>query len=100
VDVLSDPAREPVLEPAPPEDAVPDKTVFEDTEAMVKLRDGQWVYAQVIGQRKGRSGLWHIGLRWIASPAIGGREGWFLYSACGVRRLNREDILRLEGGIP
>jgi hypothetical protein len=61
-----------------PADAVHGSTVSEDTEAEVVLQDGTWVWCQVIGQRKDRQGRWCVGIRWYASPSIGGREGWFL----------------------
>jgi hypothetical protein len=71
----ADPSREPKLERAMPADAVPGSTVSEDTEAEVVLQDGTWVWCQVIGQRKDRQGRWCVGIRWYASPSIGGREG-------------------------
>ena len=69
-----------------PADAVPGSTIPEDSEAEVLLRDGSWVWAQVIGQRKDRRGRWCVGLRWYASPAVGGREGWYLYDPRLIRR--------------
>ena len=86
--VASDPAREPVLERAMPADAVPGSTIPEDTEAEVLLQDGTWAWAQVTGQRKDRHGRWCVGLRWYASPAVGGREGWYLYDPALIRRPN------------
>ena len=86
--VASDPAREPVLERAMPADAVPGSTIPEDTEAEVLLQDGTWAWAQVTGQRKDRHGRWCVGLRWYASPAVGGREGWYLYDPRLIRRPN------------
>jgi hypothetical protein len=82
----TDPSREPALERAMPADAVPGSTIPEDTEAEVLLRDGTWVWAQVIGQRKDRHGRWCIGLRWYASPSVGGREGWYLFDPGRIRR--------------
>jgi hypothetical protein len=81
----SDPAREPTLERAMPADAVPGSTIPEDTEAEVLLQDGTWAWAQVTGQRKDRHGRWCVGLRWYASPAVGGREGWYLYDPAFIR---------------
>ena len=69
-----------------PADAVPGSTIPEDSEAEIRLRDGSWVWAQVIGQRKDRHGRWCVGLRWYASPAVGGREGWYLYDPRLIRR--------------
>ncbi len=69
-----------------PADAVPGSTIPEDSEAEILLRDGAWVWAQVIGQRKDRRGRWCVGLRWYASPAVGGREGWYLYDPRLIRR--------------
>ena len=86
--VASDPAREPALERAMPADAVPGSTIPEDTEAEVLLQDGTWAWAQVTGQRKDRHGRWCVGLRWYASPAVGGREGWYLYDPALIRRPN------------
>src|SRR6202034_3171870 len=83
--VLGDPSREPRLERAMPADAVPGSTIPEDSEAEILLRDGTWVWAQVIGQRKDRHGRWCVGIRWYASPTVGGREGWYL-SAPGLFR--------------
>ena len=74
-----DERREPALERAMPADAIPGSTLPENTEAEVKLQDGFWVWCQVIGQRRDRHGRWCIGVRWYASPSIGGREGWYLY---------------------
>ena len=69
-----------------PADAVPGFTIPEDTEAEIELRDGTWVWAQVIGQRKDRQGRWCVGLRWYASPSVGGREGWYLLDSRYIRR--------------
>ena len=85
----SDPSREPMLVRAMPADAVPGSTIPEDSEAEVQLRDGSWVWCQVIGQRKDRNGRWCVGIRWYASPSVGGREGWFL--------LDRRFIARPKG---
>jgi hypothetical protein len=90
----SDPAREPVLERAMPADAVPGSTIPEDTEAEVLLQDGTWAWAQVTGQRKDRHGRWCVGLRWYASPAVGGREGWYLYNPAFIRR-QKQQLLHL-----
>jgi len=84
--VFADPDREPVLDRARPADAVPGSVIPEDTEAEVLLRDGTWVWAQVIGQRKDRHGRWCVGVRWYASPSVGGREGWYLYDPRFIRR--------------
>ena len=64
------PRREPTLERAMPADAVPGSTIPERTEAHIQLRDGSWIWCEVIGQRKDRGGRWCIGLRWYASPSI------------------------------
>ena len=85
---MGDESREPALERAHPADAVPGSTIPEDTDAEVLLADGSWVWCQVIGQRRDRHGRWCIGIRWYASPAIGGREGWFLLDAGLMRRLD------------
>ncbi len=69
-----------------PADAVPGSTIPEDTEAEIRLQDGTWTWAQVTGQRKDRHGRWCVGLRWYASPAVGGREGWYLYDPALIRR--------------
>ena len=71
-----------------PADAVPGSTIPEDTEAEILLQDGTWAWAQVTGQRKDRHGRWCVGLRWYASPAVGGREGWYLYDPAFIRRQN------------
>jgi hypothetical protein len=84
--VFADPSREPALERAMPSDAVPGLTIPEDSEAEILLRDGTCVWAQVIGQRKDRHSRWCVGLRWYASPAVGGREGWYLYDPRLIRR--------------
>ena len=84
--VASDSTREPALERAMPADAVPGSTIPEDTEAEILLQDGTWAWAQVTGQRKDRHGRWCVGLRWYASPAVGGREGWYLYDPALIRR--------------
>lgn len=78
-----------MLDRAMPADAVPGSTIPEDTEAEIQLHDGSWVWAQVIGQRRDRHGRWCIGLRWYASPSVGGREGWY--------RLDRRFIRRPKG---
>lgn len=83
---ISDPSREPMLDRAMPADAVPGSTIPEDTEAEIQLRDGTWIWAQVIGQRKDRQGHWCVGLRWYASPSVGGREGWFILDQRHIRR--------------
>jgi hypothetical protein len=84
--VFADPSREPALERAMPADAVPGSTIPEDSEAEILLRDGTWVWAQVIGQRRDRHGRWCVGVRWYASPSVGGREGWYLYNPRLIRR--------------
>ena len=84
--VFADPLREPRLERAMPADAVPGSTIPEDSEAEILLRDGTWAWAQVIGQRKDRHQRWCVGIRWYASPAVGGREGWYLYDPRLIRR--------------
>lgn len=84
--MISDPGREPVLERAMPSDAVPGSTIPEDSDAEVLLRDGSWTWCRVIGQRRDRHGRWCVGIRWYASSAVGGREGWFLYDPSGIRR--------------
>lgn len=91
---ISDLSREPALERALPADAAPGPTIPENTEAKVQLNDGTWTWAQVIGQRKDRCGRWCVGLRWYASPSIGGREGWYLYDPQRLRRPNGP-LLRL-----
>jgi hypothetical protein len=73
-----------------PADAVPGSTIPEDTEAEVLMQDGTWVWCQVIGQRKDRHGRWCVGLRWYASPSIGGREGWFRLDRRYIRRQKEE----------
>ena len=79
-----------------PADAVPGSTIPEDTEAEILLQDGTWAWAQVTGQRKDRHGRWCVGLRWYASPAVGGREGWYLYDP---RLIRRPDRPLLDGGL-
>jgi hypothetical protein len=69
-----------------PADAVPGSTIPEDSEAEILLQDGTWAWAQVTGQRKDRHGRWCVGFRWYASPAVGGREGWYLYDPAFIRR--------------
>jgi len=61
-----------------PGDAVPGSTIPEDTDAEALLHDGTWILCPVVGQRKDRHGRWCIGIRWYASPSIGGREGWYI----------------------
>jgi hypothetical protein len=78
-----------MLDRAMPADAVPGSTIPEDSQAEVLLRDGAWVWCQVIGQRKDRHGRWCVGIRWYASPEIGGREGWFI--------LDRRFLCRPDG---
>lgn len=84
--MFADPSREPAMERAMPADAVPGSTIPEDTEAEILLRDGTWAWAQVIGQRRDRHERWCVGLRWYASSAVGGREGWYLYDPLLIRR--------------
>ena len=69
-----------------PADAVPGSTISEDSDAEVLLEDGSWVLCRVIGQRRDRHGRWCVGLRWYASPSVGGREGWYLYDPARIRR--------------
>lgn len=84
--MTSDPAREPALERALPAAAVPGSTIPEDSDAEVLLRYGSWTWRQVIGQRKDRHGRWCVGIRWYASPSIGGRERWYLFDPDRLRR--------------
>src|SRR5580693_6714967 len=79
-----------MLDRAMPAEAVPGSTIPEDTEAEIQLRDGTWVWAQVIGQRKDRQGRWCVGLRWYASPSVGGREGWYLLDSRYIHRPKQE----------
>lgn len=78
---------EPALERADPALAVPGSTVPEHTPAEVLMDDRTWAAATVIGQRRDARGRWCIGLQWHASARIGGREGWFVYDARRVRRV-------------
>lgn len=55
-----DERREPAMERAMPADAVPGSTIAQDEDAEILLRDGTWVWAQVIGQRCDRVGRWCI----------------------------------------
>ena len=57
-----------------PADAVPGSTIPEDSEAEILLRDGTWVWAQVIGQRKDRHNRWCVGHPLVRQPG-GGRPG-------------------------
>ncbi len=82
-----------------PADAVPGSTIPEDSEAEIQLRDGTWVWAQVIGQRKDRQGRWCVGLRWYASPSVGGREGWYLLNRRYIRRQNPALLHRMQHSI-
>ena len=41
------------------------------------------------GQPKDRHGQWFFGIRWYASSAVAGREGWFLFDPAGIRQLKR-----------
>jgi hypothetical protein len=84
--VISNPGREPVLERTMPSDAVPGSTIPEDSGAEVLLRDGSWTWCRVIGQRRDRRGRWCVGIRWYASCAVGGREGWHLLDRTKLRR--------------
>ena len=77
-----------------PADAVPGSTIPEDTEAEILLQDGTWAWAQVTGQRKDRHGRWCVGLRWYASPAVGGRKA--VYDPQLIRRPDRP---LLDGGL-
>ena len=85
---VSDPRREPMLERAMPADPLPGSTIPERTEAQVKLQDGSWAWCEVIGQRKDRQGRWCVGIRWYASPSVGGREGWYLLDPSRIRRFS------------
>ncbi len=85
---VSDPRREPMLERAMPADAVPGSTVPERTEAQAQLRDGSWVWCEVMGQRKDRQGRWCVGIRWYAPPSVGGREGWYVMDRSRIRRFS------------
>ena len=62
-----------MLERAMPADAVPGSTIPEGTEAQVQLRDGTWVWCEVIGQRKDRQGRWCMGS--AGTPRHGRRPG-------------------------
>lgn len=72
---------EPALERADPALAVPGSAIPTNAQAEVLLSDGTWTWATVTGKRRDARGRWCVGLRWYASPSIGGREGWFLYDA-------------------
>ena len=93
-------SREPVLERCMPADAVAGSTVPEDTDAEILLRDGSWVWCRVIGQRRDRHGRWCVGIRWYASSAVGGREGWFLFDPAGIRRPNRQLLHLMQHACP
>ena len=77
-----------MLERAMPADALPGSIIPERTEAQVQLQDGSWIWCEVIGQRKDRQGRWCVGIRWYASPSVGGREGWYLLDGYRIRRFN------------
>ena len=70
-----------------PGDVGPGPLFVEDTEAEVMLRDGSWVWCQVIGQRRDRHGRWCVEIRYYPSAAIGESGGWYLYDPGGLRRL-------------
>jgi len=69
-----------------PADAVPGSTIPEDTAAEIQLRDGTWVWARVIGQRKDRNGRWCVGIQYYPSPSIGESGGWYILDRRYVRR--------------
>jgi hypothetical protein len=77
-----------------PADAVPGSTRLEDTQAEVQLRDGSWVWCQVVGQRKDRHGRWCIGIRYYPNSAIGESGGWYLLDTRFIRRLPGADLGR------
>jgi hypothetical protein len=68
-----------------PADVGPDPTLFEDTDAEVMLRDGSWVWCQIIGQRKDRHGRWCVGIRYYPNATIGESGGWYLYDPRRIR---------------
>ena len=69
-----------------PADAVPGSTIPEDTEAEILLQDRTWAWAQARVSGRTGTGAGAVGLRWYASPAVGGREGWYLYDPAFIRR--------------
>jgi len=77
-----------MLKRAMPADALPGSTIPERTEAQIQLQDGSWIWCEVIGQRKDRQGRWCVGIRWYASPSVGGREGWYVLDRSRIRRLS------------
>ena len=77
-----------MLERAMPVDALPGSTIPERTEAQVQLQDGSWIWCEVIGQRKDRQRRWCVGIRWYASPSVGGREGWYVLDDSRIRRFS------------
>jgi hypothetical protein len=83
----TDHPREPALERAMPADVGRSSTIFEDTDAEVMLRDGSWVWCQVIGQRKDRHGRWCVGIRYYPNATIGESGGWYLYDPQRIRRI-------------
>jgi hypothetical protein len=70
-----------------PTDVGPSPTIFEDTDAEVMLRDGSWVWCQVIGQRQDRHGRWGVGIRYYPNATIGESGGWYLYDPQRIRPL-------------
>jgi hypothetical protein len=68
-----------------PADVGPGPTLFEDIDAEVMLRDGSWVWCQVIGQRKDRHDRWCVGIRYYPNAAIGESGGWYLYDPQRIR---------------
>lgn len=91
-------AGEPMLEQAMPSEALPGSSIDADAAAEIRLRDGVWVYARVVGQRRDMRGRWCVHLRWIAGLLIGNREGVFLYDPEYIRRLPGEDLEAQRGG--
>jgi hypothetical protein len=67
-------------------DTVPGSTRLERSEAEVQLRNGDWVWCLVIGQRKDRHGRWCVGIRYYPSSAIGESGGWYLLDRRYIRR--------------
>jgi len=100
VSATSDPSREPVLARADPADAIPGSTVPEFTTALMELRDGSWIEVAVTGQRFGRSGRRHVGLRWFTGPGTAGREGWFILDRAHLRRPAEEVPTRVRIDLP
>lgn len=84
--VIEAPSCSPALEAVTPADTGQEWVLGAGTEVEVMLSDGTWTRATLRARGRDARGRWCVLLCWLAGPAAGQREGWFVYDGQLIRR--------------